>query len=158
VHISREREGLIDRHRAPSPLRWAALALALACAPRAVPAPPRASSGALAFVRADSLADTTSGQRVSALGGTGTATVIIGSANGCDVVAPTGRWTVDGSVIRAAVSGVRRVMVCHDPMPSRPRAWAARIGGLAPGSYDVVVSFTGESPTWPPVRRAVRVR
>lgn len=156
MHISVDREVHIRRHISLPPL--AAAALALACAPRPTPAPPAVPTGALAFTRADSLAQSTAGTRVAARGGSGTVTVVIGSPNGCDLVAPSARYAVDGREIRVSVSGVRRVMVCHDPAPARPRAFAAEIRGLEPGSYDVVVDFTGESPAWTPVRLAVRVR
>lgn len=114
--------------------------------------------GPLAFARADSLADSTAGSRVAALGGRGAVTVVLTSANGCDVVTPSGRYAVDGDEIRVTVSGVRRVMVCHDPAPARPRAFAATIAGLAPGSYELAVEFAGDNPTWTPLRREVHVR
>ncbi|HEX6535503.1 MAG TPA: hypothetical protein VF041_12985 [Gemmatimonadaceae bacterium] len=133
-------------------------AASAACARRPVPAPAAVPEGPLTFARADSLADSTAGSRVAALGGAGAVTVVLTSANGCDVVTPSGRYAVDGREIHVRVSGVRRVMVCHDPAPARPRAFAATIEGLAPGSYELAVDFIGDSPTWTPLRREVRVR
>lgn len=144
-------------HRIASLAVATALVAGSACTRHAGGAP--SPSGRLTFTRADSLADSTRGSRFAALGDSGTVTLVLDAGpEGCGVLAPSARYDVEGNTINVAVIGMSRTLVCHGPTTGPERAYAARIGGLSTGAYDLMLSFQDDDPRLSPLVQRVHVR
>jgi len=129
----------------------------LACATAGAGAAGATRSGTLTFARADSL-DLPAHDLVAVRAAPGGGIIVLdGGPEGCGPITPWGTYVVDGSLVRVSLTGIDRVMVCRDAVTGPRRRYAARLGGLAAGTYDVVFSFASEGAAWSPLRRTLIV-
>ncbi len=136
----------------------ASMATACAHAPARTQAPAE-RSGQLAFTRPDSLADRLEGSISNAIAEPGAALVLLNAGpEGCEQLAPSGSYSLEGTRLHVFISGFSRVVICHGPSASgKSRIFAARVGDLPPGSYDVVIQFASDPPGAQPLVRSVKV-